>query len=78
MGGKNAKGNSSNNNGVTGGGGGCTRLGWSFPPPPKWWCDGNKGGRQVKAKAMMTAMAMATRVTSNVEGNDNSDEGGKQ
>jgi hypothetical protein len=41
-------------------------------PPPKQWCDGNKGGGQVNAKATKRAMAMAMRVASNKDGNGNS------
>jgi hypothetical protein len=47
-----------------------------LPPPPEWWHDGNKSGRQVKAKVTKRAraMVMATRVVSCNDGNGN---GGK-
>jgi hypothetical protein len=43
-----------------------------LPSPPEWWHDSNEGGEQVKAEATKRAIAMATRVTSNDNGNSNS------
>jgi hypothetical protein len=61
------------------------RLVWSSPPPLEQWRNSNKGGRQVKAEATKRAIATATRVASNDNGNGdggksngNSDEGGGQ
>jgi hypothetical protein len=61
-----------------------TRSVWSSSPPLRW-NNGNKGGRGVKAEAMMRAIAIATRVASydNSNGNGgksdgNGDKGGRQ
>ncbi len=64
-GGKDSKGNSGNNSGNSGGS--SQELDhapdWDGPPPPpKQQHDGNKGDRQVKAKATMRAMATVTRI----------------
>ncbi len=70
-----AGGKGSDDDGGAGGGGQSRiahRIGMVLPIPHPRWGDSNKHGRRVKADATKRAIAMATRVASNDDGDDNS------